>query len=126
MNKFINKLSNIYELQDINLHPVDLLSYLEIKFYLQNQLLKDTDFMSMRHSLEVRIPFLDHKLVEYVSSLKPEIKLKKWLNKAILVESVKNIVPEEIYNRTKMGFTFPFQNSRDFAKLVLNKFSKNN
>ena len=118
------------------LHPVDLLSYLELKFYLQNQLLKDTDFMSMYHSIEVRVPFLDHKLAEYVSNLPPEIKLGNKINKPLLVESVRDLLPEEIFTRSKMGFTFPFQKwmrkidsdfsgghwSRFWAKKVLNKF----
>ena len=133
------------------LHPVDLLSYLELKFYLQNQLLKDTDFMSMHHSIEVRVPFLDHKLVEYVSSLTPDLKLKnlktkepKNINKPLLVDAVRDLLPQEIFTRPKMGFTFPFQKwfaesdlkrfaiddlrfarshwSRFWAKKVLNKF----
>lgn len=102
------------------LNPVDLLSYLELKFYLQNQLLKDTDFMSMHHSVEVRVPFLDHKLVEYVSGLPPEIKLGnqeqvtskqelKNINKFLLANAVRDLLPSEIFTRPKMGFTFPFQ-----------------
>ena len=91
------------------LHSVDLLSYLELKFYLQNQLLKDTDFMSMYHSIEVRVPFLDHPLVEYLSSLPPEIKLGKDINKSLLVEATRDLLPEEIFTRPKMGFTFPFE-----------------
>jgi asparagine synthase (glutamine-hydrolysing) len=119
-----------------SLHSVDLLSYLELKFYLQNQLLKDTDFMSMHHSIEVRVPFLDHKLIEYISSLSPEIKIKRGVNKPLLVEAVRDILPQEIFTRPKMGFTFPLQKwltetdsdfagghwSRFWAKKVLDKF----
>ncbi len=133
----ITQLSN----QQINqLHPVDLLSYFELKFYLQNQLLKDTDFMSMYHSIEARVPFLDHKLVEYVSSLPPQAKsnpIRKL--KPLLATAVNDLLPQEVLNRVKMGFTFPFQKwlpsnvkgqmlnvgthwSRFWAKIVLNKF----
>ena len=90
------------------LHPVDLLSYFEITLYLQNQLLKDTDFMSMYHSVEVRVPFLDRPLVEYVASLDPKMKISKKINKPLLAEAVRDIVPQEILTRKKMGFTFPF------------------
>ena len=90
------------------LHPVDLLSYLEIQLYLQNQLLKDTDSMSMYHSLEVRVPFLDHPLVEYAAGLDTKIKMSRQINKPLLAEAVKDIVPQEILTRKKMGFTFPF------------------
>ena len=91
------------------LHPVDLMSYLELEFYLQSQLLKDTDFMSMYHSIEVRVPYLDHKLVEYLSGLNPALKLGKEINKPLIVNGVRDLVPEEILNRKKMGFTFPFE-----------------
>lgn len=92
------------------LNPIDLLSYLEIKFYLQNQLLKDVDFMSMYHGVETRVPFLDNELVEYVSSIPPRLKIKKRKLKPLLKETVKNILPPEIITRKKMGFAFPFEN----------------
>lgn len=91
------------------LNAADLLSYLEIKFYLQNQLLKDTDFMSMHHSIEVRVPFLDHKLVEYLSRLESGLKFSEKENKPLLVGAVRDLLPMEIFSRSKMGFTFPFQ-----------------
>lgn len=128
VNNFIDELIKLTNLQTYklnDLHPADLLSYLELKFYLQNQLLKDTDFMSMRHSIEIRVPFLDNSLVEYLSSLPPEIKLNmgksdlprgstSWeveprLNKPLLVAAVHDLLPLEIFTRPKMGFTFPFQ-----------------
>ncbi len=125
VNNFINELAQLQQLEYTKqleqLHPVDLLSYLELKFYLQNQLLKDTDFMSMHHSIEVRVPFLDHKVVEYLSSLPPELKLNQHksatisinqrhkINKPLLVEAVRDLLPKEILSRKKMGFTFPFE-----------------
>ena len=133
VNNFIDELVELTNLQTYklnNLDPTDLLSYLEIKFYLQNQLLKDTDFMSMYHSIEVRVPFLDHPLVEYLSSLPPEIKLGGSLNKALLIEATRDLLPEEIFTRSKMGFTFPFGKwlninnghwSRHWAREVLKK-----
>ncbi len=92
------------------LAPEDMISYFELKFYLQNQLLKDTDFMSMHHSIEVRVPFLDHFLVEYLSGLDAKVKLRGKVIKPLLTEVVRGIVPDEILSRDKkMGFTFPFQ-----------------
>ncbi len=112
--KFIENYSSIvFSEKDLKslefFDPVDLFSFLELKFYLQNQLLKDTDFMSMYHSIEVRVPFLDHQLVEYLSALPPHFKLDKKVNKPLLVNGIKNLVPPEILNRRKMGFTFPFE-----------------
>lgn len=92
-----------------HLAPEDALSYLELQIYLQNQLLKDTDFMSMRHSIEVRVPFLDRPLVEYVSSLPTRVKMRNGENKSLLVEAVRKMLPKEIFERKKMGFTFPLE-----------------
>lgn len=118
VNDFTSKLliSQLSSFPINQLEPANLLSYLELKFYLQNQLLKDTDFMSMYHSIEIRVPFLDHPLVEYLSGLSLEMKLKnsktgkfKNVNKPLLVEAVSDLLPQEIFIRPKMGFTFPFQ-----------------
>ena len=59
----------------------------------------------MRHSVEVRVPFLDHRLVEYASGLSPELKLNKAINKPLLVEATRGLLPEEIFNR-KNGLHF--------------------
>lgn len=90
------------------LDPVDLYSFLEVKMYMQNQLLKDTDMMSMYHSIEARVPFLDFKLVEYVSSLPPGMKLGGRVNKQLLVDAVRDTLPAAVFERPKMGFVFPF------------------
>jgi asparagine synthase (glutamine-hydrolysing) len=49
--------------------PVNRVSYLELRNYMLNTLLRDTDFMSMAHGLEVRVPLIDHKLIEYLFTL---------------------------------------------------------
>lgn len=80
----------------------------EFEHYLQNQLLKDTDCMSMTHSIETRVPFLDHKLVEHAFGLPARIKLAGGMNKPLLIKALGNDLPREIWDRPKMGFTFPF------------------
>lgn len=84
------------------------LSYLELVLYMRNQLLRDTDVMSMRHSIEARVPFLDTELVRYVTSLSPKLKLQGDFNKQLLTEAVRDLIPREVFERKKMGFTFPF------------------
>lgn len=84
-------------------------SVAEMTTYMQNILLRDTDQMSMAHALEVRVPFLDYKLVEYVLNLPDELKFPS-TPKKLLVDACKDLIPEEIYNRPKMGFTFPWKN----------------
>ncbi|MEO8796186.1 MAG: asparagine synthase (glutamine-hydrolyzing), partial [Daejeonella sp.] len=91
-----------------NLKDGNRASWLEMNYYMQNQLLKDTDSMSMSHGVEVRVPFLDRDLVELVLSISPEVKFKG-LSKSLLINAFSNILPEKIWNRPKMGFSFPFQ-----------------
>jgi len=82
-------------------------SVLEMVTYMQDVLLRDTDQMSMAHALEVRVPFLDHELVELVLGLPDELKYPR-TPKQLLVESLGDLLPPEIVNRPKMGFTLPF------------------
>jgi asparagine synthase (glutamine-hydrolysing) len=97
--------------------PVPSLSYdqeyaawMETNLYMQNQLLRDTDVMSMSHGLEVRVPFLDEDFQKLTMSISPDIRFNKLLSKKILIESFESILPTHIWNRPKMGFTFPLQN----------------
>ncbi|MBL7902147.1 MAG: asparagine synthase (glutamine-hydrolyzing) [Bacteroidia bacterium] len=83
-------------------------SIAEINTYLQHTLLRDTDQMSMAHALEVREPFLDHQLVEFVLGLDDEHKFPH-TPKKLLVDSLSHLLPEEIVNRKKMGFVLPWQ-----------------
>ncbi|MGH9929177.1 MAG: asparagine synthetase B family protein [Pyrinomonadaceae bacterium] len=83
-------------------------SCLEAESYLVNMLLRDVDSMSMAHSLEVRVPFLDHPLVEFVTHLPQEVKLSKGTPKALLVAALADLLPAEVVRQTKRGFTFPW------------------
>ena len=83
-------------------------SSLEIETYLQNVLLRDADQMGMANSLEIRVPFLDHRLVEYVLSLSDKLKYPQYPKK-LLVDSIKGWIPQEIIQRKKMGFVFPWE-----------------
>jgi asparagine synthase (glutamine-hydrolysing) len=76
--------------------------------YTQHTLLKDTDQMSMAVSLEVREPFFDHELVEYMLQVPDSIKFPVY-PKSLLVESVKPLLPDAIVHRKKQGFLFPWQ-----------------
>lgn len=82
------------------------LLYADAKTYLHELLMKQ-DQMSMAASIESRVPFLDHKLVEYTSRLPEHMKLRGQATKYILRESMKNILPPEILTRRKMGFPVP-------------------
>ena len=86
---------------------LDRLLYTDIKTYLAELLMKQ-DQMSMAASLESRVPFLDHQLVEYVSQLPDSCKLSGMTTKRVLREAMKGLVPDSILNRPKMGFPVPF------------------
>jgi asparagine synthase (glutamine-hydrolysing) len=90
-------------------HPKNYVSWLEQNIYMRSQLLKDTDYMSMQHGIEVRVPFLDKDFLKLVHRIHPEIKFKGKITKQLLVNSFKDILPKAVYERKKMGFTFPFQ-----------------
>lgn len=84
-------------------------SWLELRSYLLNTLLRDTDVMSMCHSLEVRVPFLDAPLVEFVLSLPESAKYARKRPKSLLIEAVGDLLPAEIVAQKKRTFTFPWK-----------------
>jgi asparagine synthase (glutamine-hydrolysing) len=83
-------------------------SIAELSHYTLDVLLKDTDQMSMAWALEVREPFFDYKLIEFVLKLDDKNKFKKGSPKHLFVEAMGDLLPPEIVNRTKKGFTFPW------------------
>jgi asparagine synthase (glutamine-hydrolysing) len=92
-----------------SLDPVNRVSYLESNFYMRNTLLRDSDFMSMAHGLELRVPFLDRALVEACFRIPGARKLKGDSPKSLLLASLGVELPREIVNRPKRGFTLPFE-----------------
>lgn len=91
-----------------DLFELSKVSYGEMYSYMQNVLLRDTDQMSMAHALEVRVPFLDHTLIEYVMGVRNTFKYPA-TPKKLLIDSLGDLLPDEIVNRPKMGFTFPWE-----------------
>jgi asparagine synthase (glutamine-hydrolysing) len=85
---------------------LDRLLYADTKTYLQELLMKQ-DQMSMSASIESRVPFLDHKLVEFTSRLPRRLKLRGWTTKYVLRRSMRGVLPEAILDRPKMGFPVP-------------------
>jgi asparagine synthase (glutamine-hydrolysing) len=84
----------------------DEVSYLEIAGYMRNQLLRDSDIMSMAWSLELRVPFADSHLIDAVARVPARLRLAR--GKQLLLDVVPEI-PEWVRNRPKQGFTFPFK-----------------
>jgi len=82
--------------------------WIESNLYMQNQLLRDADVMSMAHGIEIRVPFLDRELVKLVKQIRSDIKYSGNYPKQLLIDSFKTELPEPVWNRPKMGFSFPF------------------
>src|SRR5204863_2161270 len=90
------------------LETLSLISYAEGRTYMHDVLLRDTDQMSMAHALEIRVPLLDHKLVEYLFMLPGACKLHDHQSKPLLTYSLSSDIPDECVNRPKHGFELPF------------------
>jgi asparagine synthase (glutamine-hydrolysing) len=91
---------------------INAVSQLELTGYMSNTLLRDTDAMSMAHSLEVRVPFVDSQIVESVLALPGEWKLsdhKAALPKPMLAEVMSDLLGRDFLMRPKMGFTLPLE-----------------
>ena len=87
--------------------PLSLIQYLDIKTYLPGDILTKVDRASMAHSLEVRVPLLDHELVGWIASLPSKFKLRGSEGKYIFKKSLEGQLPNDILYRPKMGFGVP-------------------
>ncbi|HTQ61789.1 MAG TPA: asparagine synthase (glutamine-hydrolyzing) [Candidatus Solibacter sp.] len=91
------------------LEPVAATAWMEMRCYMASTLLRDTDSVSMARSLEVRVPLLDTQLVEFVSSLPDVARHRTGAQKALLVEALRGVLPEEILGQQKRTFTLPWE-----------------
>ena len=123
-------------------HAGEFASIIESNLYMKNQLLRDTDFMSMWQSLEVRVPFLDNKILNYINSIDNKIRFINSDPKHLLKCAFSDLLPHNIANRKKAGFTFPFQkwmknnidlilemcaiNQNKYAGLLVDRFRNGN
>ena len=89
------------------LDPLNLLMYLDIRAYLADDMLVKVDRASMWHALEVRVPFLDHRIVEWAMSVPGRAKVGLFRTKTLLREALKGRVPEEVRRMRKAGFNAP-------------------
>lgn len=90
------------------LPPLSRISAIEMETYMQNVLLRDSDQMSMGVALELRVPFLDHEFVEQILGIPDHLK-RPTTPKKLLVDAFKDMLPEDVYNREKMGFVLPYE-----------------
>jgi asparagine synthase (glutamine-hydrolysing) len=87
--------------------PLSVAQYLDFKTWLPGDILAKVDRASMAHSLEVRVPLLDHRLVEWASNLPPALKLRHGEGKYIFKKMLEQDLPRDVLYRPKMGFSVP-------------------
>jgi len=84
--------------------------YVDVKSYLVDDILVKVDRMSMAVSLEARVPLLDHRVVEFAFTLRPDLKIHRWQTKFLLKKTMADLLPPAIRRRDKQGFSIPIKN----------------
>ncbi|MCL6617266.1 MAG: asparagine synthase C-terminal domain-containing protein, partial [Anoxybacillus ayderensis] len=87
--------------------PINRMQYIDIHTWLRGDILLKADKMTMAHSLELRVPFLDKKVFEVAAKIAPEMKVKNKTTKYILRKEAEGIVPDHVLHRKKLGFPVP-------------------
>ncbi len=90
-------------------NDLDWMTYVDLNFRIPELLLMRVDKMSMGTSLEARVPFLDHKLVEYAMTIPSNLKIKDDILKNLLKKAVRGVIPDEVIDREKQGFGVPVE-----------------
>lgn len=87
--------------------PLNKVFYCDVKTYLPDDILACTDRLSMHHSLEVRVPFLDHKLMEFCATIPPAMKIQRFRKKYLLKKGLSSMLPRQVITHKKQGFVGP-------------------
>jgi asparagine synthase (glutamine-hydrolysing) len=105
--------------------PLTRLMYVDQLTYLPDGMLTKVDRASMAHGLEVRVPFLDNRIVEYTATLPEKLKYKQGIGKIVLRKLLSRYIPQELFNRPKMGFGIPLDHwfRKELKELLLDYLS---
>jgi asparagine synthase (glutamine-hydrolysing) len=103
-----DEFGDIRRQEDLAAGDIHRVHYLEMKRYLHDQLLRDSDVFSMAHSIELRVPLLDHVLVERCAQIAGKDKMSGTVNKPLLLDAAQHPALHQIAARKKRGFVFPF------------------
>ena len=127
--KLLTKNQNFnFPIDNLKVNSFNDYLFADFNLVLANDMLKKVDLMSMANSLEVRTPFLDHQLVEYVFSLPSSYKIDKSSRKKILKDTFRKDLPKTVFERKKHGFEVPlekwFQN--ELHSYIKDKIFNNN
>ncbi|AGE21395.1 asparagine synthetase [Geobacillus sp. GHH01] len=106
--------------------PVNRMQYIDLHTWLRGDILVKADKMTMAHSLELRVPFLDKKVFEVARQIAPDMKTANGTTKYILRKAAEGIVPDHVLNRKKLGFPVPIRHwlkneMYDWARQLINE-----
>jgi asparagine synthase (glutamine-hydrolysing) len=120
----LRNLWHFEEFYNVNLtDKVKQTQYIDTHTFIPNHCLQRADLSSMANSLEVRVPFLDHEIYEYVFSLNRSVYMKKGSKKFLIEERLKNRIPDSVLNMPKKGFSFHFSENnfqKEFDRILEN------
>jgi len=114
--KILNESPTFIDLEELD--DKNMASWMEFNMYMQNQLLRDADVMSMIHGVEIRVPFLDDQIIRLANSVSPDLKYSGERPKQFLIDTFYDDLPRGIWDRPKMGFSFPFSKWLASSKYV--------
>jgi len=103
-------IGSIPEVSERKLTNTELQALFDLENYLQDDLLTKVDRASMKYSLETRVPYLDHRVVEFAINLSPDLKYRHGIFKYILKKVLYQYVPKQLFDRPKQGFAIPLGN----------------
>ena len=111
---------------DRELDPMENQALFDLHYYLKEDLLIKVDRASMHHSLEVRVPLLDHEVVSYSLNIDPRLKYKNGVSKYLLKEVLYDYLPKKLFVRPKKGFSIPLSKwlKKDLKYLIDQNLSK--
>ena len=120
-NKFSHKILNRFTNHFTNQNDFNDVLYADMQMVLEGDMLRKVDMMSMKNGLEVRVPFLDYRVVNFAFQLPSEMKIDGKRRKKILKDAFQDILPPEIVHRSKMGFELPL---RELLIIQWNQFQE--
>ncbi|MBK9284927.1 MAG: asparagine synthase (glutamine-hydrolyzing) [Sphingobacteriaceae bacterium] len=125
IDKLLGYASEVSKYKQNKMDSLDYTYYLLSKLYLPETVLNKTDRATMASSLEARVPFLDHRLIEYAGTIPVNEKIKNGQNKFLLRQLLNRYIPKYLTDRPKKGFDVPMDwNQKDLKELALHYFSK--
>lgn len=107
LSNFEENGSTNFLVQERSLSSMESQALFDLTYYLQDDLLTKVDRASMQYSIETRVPYLDHRVVEFALNLSPKLKYKDGVSKYILKEILFQYIPKKYFDRPKQGFAIP-------------------